>query len=112
MIGFLLLFLIGLPAGALIIQLAFFYYAKSRKCKKQPFLDLMNKSIKYGLIGVGISLVLFIAWMYWYENVVGYSAGNAPPFWLFFYAPLSFSIGQLIALYKWWKCTLITSQCY
>jgi ABC-type multidrug transport system permease subunit len=67
---------------------------------------LVIKSIKYGFIGAGISLGIIIIWIVWYEYFSGYSAGNAPVGWIIFYGPLSFAIGQIMALHKWWKNAL------
>jgi hypothetical protein len=43
-----------------------------------------------------------IVWMIWYEKTTGYSAGNAPSGWIFFYGPLSAMLRQLVALTIWW----------
>ena len=48
------------------------------------------------------SLACTIGWMVWYENTTGYSAGNAPLGWIFFYGPASAAVGQLLALVVWW----------
>jgi hypothetical protein len=47
--------------------------------------------------GVG-SLLLSIAWMIHYEKPTGFSAGNAPLAWIFFYSPVGAATGQLIGL--------------
>ena len=63
---------------------------------------LVELSLKYAVIGAGISLGLTIVWMIWYEKTTGYSAGNGPLGWIFFYGPLSAALGQLVALVRWW----------
>jgi hypothetical protein len=88
------------PFLALLIQVGFFMYSKTKHIKKPKGNILVLKSIKYGFIGAVISLGFTIIWIVWYEHSSGYSAGNAPVGWILFYGPLSFSIGQIIALNK------------
>ncbi len=47
-------------------------------------------------------MLLTIAWMTWNEKTSGFSAGNAPLAWIFFYGPFSVALGQLLALTVWW----------
>jgi hypothetical protein len=37
-----------------------------------------------------------------YEHTTGYSAGNAPIAWIFFYGPISAAMGEIVALVQWW----------
>jgi hypothetical protein len=57
-----------------------------------------------GFAGVGAlaSLIFTIVWMVLYERTTGYSAGNGPVAWIFFYGPASAALGQLLALVVWW----------
>lgn len=95
------------PFLALIIQIGIIIYAKRIKLHKPRTEVLIKNSFKYGFIGAGISLLITIISMVWYEYSSGYSAGNAPVGWILFYGPLSFSIGQIVALTKWWRSNAI-----
>lgn len=60
----------------------------------------------FGFAGCVASLIWTILWMSNYESRTGYSAGNAPIGWLFFYGPLSFAAGGLAAIPLWiWRRT-------
>jgi hypothetical protein len=59
-------------------------------------------SVAFAAAGAAASLIFTIAWMVWYEKTTGYSAGNAPLGWIFFYGPASAALGQLLALIVWW----------
>ena len=91
------------PLLALIIQVGIVIYAKKTKLHKPKTKVLITNSFKYGFVGAVISLLLTIISMFWYEYSSGYSAGNAPVAWILFYGPLSFSLGQIVALIKWWR---------
>ena len=94
------------PVSALIIQ-SICFYSRQRKLNKVLENDfLVLKTFKYGFIGLALSLAHTIWWMGWYEKTSGFSAGNAPLGWIFFSGPMSFSIGQYIALYRWYKIDL------
>lgn len=51
--------------------------------------------------GAALSLAWLVGWMVWYERSTGYSAGNAPVAWIFFYGPLSVAVGELVGLAYW-----------
>jgi len=59
-------------------------------------------SVGFAFIGAVASLIFVIASMEWYERTTGYSAGNGPLGWMFFYGPASVALGQLLALIVWW----------
>ena len=102
----LLLLIPILPGIAAIIQLCAVAYAKKNKLQKPGVGSLVTKSFVYGAIGALISLLLTVAWMFWYEYSSGFGAGNWPAGWILFYGPLSFAIGQVCALTKWWSNAL------
>lgn len=95
-----------LPVIVAVIEVGFVAVARYKEITKPPASLLASKSIKYGVVGAVISLVITIAWMVWYEHTSGYSAGNGPIGWIFFYGPISFAIGQVVALVKWWSNAL------
>jgi hypothetical protein len=70
--------------------------------RERPIGFLISRSLLYGVAGAGISLAFTIAWMIWYEWSTGYSAGNGPLGWIFFYGPTSIALGQIAALLHWW----------
>ena len=78
-------------------------YAKVSNLPKPGIDRLVARSVKYAAVGAGASLVLLIVLMIWYEQTTGYSAGNAPLGWLFFYGPVSAALGQMVALILWWR---------
>ena len=78
-------------------------YAKVSNLPKPGIGRLVVRSVVYAAAGAGGSLVLLIIWMLWYEQTIGYSAGNAPVGWLFFYGPVSAVLGQVVALIRWWR---------
>ena len=43
------------------------------------------------------------------EKTTGYSAGNAPVAWIFFFGPLGAAIGALIGFLVWWLKTLFSN---
>lgn len=76
--------------------------AKEANLQKTNAHYLKSLSCKFAAIGAGASLCLTIIWINWYEKNTGYSAGNGPLGWIFFYGPASAALGQLIALVVWW----------
>jgi TRAP-type C4-dicarboxylate transport system permease small subunit len=85
-----------------IVAVIAFAYLKRSGYQMPRGNRLLGLSISYAIVGAIASLVLLIIWMIWYEKSTGYSAGNAPVGWIFFYGPLSAALGQLIALIQWW----------
>lgn len=92
-----------LPIALAVIEICFVAVVRHIDFAKSPGPLLALKSIKYGIVGVAPSLVVTIAWMLGYEFLTGYNAGNAPLGWILFYGPISFALGQIIALVRWWK---------
>lgn len=97
---FLLLFLS--PLVMAVVAAVLYAYARIKHLPKLNVYYLAGRSLRYGLIGAGISLLLTIIAMVWYEHSTGYSAGNGPLGWLFIYGPVSAALGQLVALIQWW----------
>ncbi len=98
----LLLFLFLSPLFAAILAALVVMSAKLAHLAKPKPSYLLELSLKYAVIGAGASLVLTIVWMIWYEKTTGFSAGNAPLGWIFFYGPVSAALGQFVALARWW----------
>ncbi len=96
--------LLGLFSPLLIAVLAIILvaYAKLTSRTKPSVGFLAWRSFLYAAIGAIVSLGLTIGWMAWYESSTGYSAGNGPLAWIFFYGPVSAALGQLAALAQWW----------
>lgn len=70
--------------------------------KKQPSISkLIFTTLLYAAICLFLSLAYTIYAMWNFEKTTGYSAGNGPLGWIFFYAPLSISCGIIIALLHW-----------
>jgi hypothetical protein len=65
--------------------------------------QLILLSVACAVIGAFLTLLYTVAWMIWYEKTTGFSAGNAPIAWIFFYGPLGLAFGQLVALLLWWR---------
>jgi len=96
-----LILIMSSPVIMVFVSFVVFIISKSKTSHNDAGLMLMNKSIKYALIGAGITLIYTIVSMVWYEKTTGYSAGNGPLGWLFFYGPLGIALGQILALIKW-----------
>jgi hypothetical protein len=90
------------PILAAVLAALVVAIAKYAHLSKSSYASLLISSLIFAAIGVAISLIVTIIWMIWYESSTGYSAGNAPLGWIFFYGPVSAAIGQLLALVKWW----------
>ena len=90
------------PVIAILVAVAVVAFAKLTNRSKPEVSTLIRLSLLFGVVGAGASLMLTIAWMIWYEKTTGYSAGNAPVGWIFFYGPSSVALGQLLALTVWW----------
>ena len=79
------------------------------KTKKK---DIKNRTILIAGFAVGgatATLIYTFVWMIWYEKTTGYSAGNAPVAWIFFFGPLGAAIGALIGFLVWWLKTLFSN---
>lgn len=105
LITFLSPLLMGVVAMALVI------FARLARLPKPRVAFLVGRSVAYALIGVVASLLLTVGGMIWYESSTGYSAGNAPLGWIFFYGPLSAALGQFAALVQWWFKKDSVSEC-
>ena len=90
------------PIIIALVALAVFRFSTAARLIKPSGSKLLANSIVLGAIGAGASLLYTIAWAIWYESSTGYGAGNAPLGWIFFYGPLSISVGEAIALVLWW----------
>lgn len=90
------------PAIMIVVAIAVYLFAKQGRFGKPSAVVLFRLTVMYALVGGGLSLVLTVAWMFWYEATSGYSAGNAPLAWIFVYGPLSVALGQVLALVVWW----------
>jgi hypothetical protein len=90
------------PLIIVIIAKLVFFLAKTAGLQKRDGKYLVSRSWWFELIGAGTSLLWLIDWMIKYEKNTGFSAGNAPLFWIFFYGPVSAAAGQLLALIVWW----------
>ena len=76
--------------------------AKVRGVAKARVSTLVWITVAFAVAGAAASLACTVGWMVWYEKTTGYSAGNAPLGWIFFYGPASAALGQLLALVVWW----------
>ena len=93
------------PVLAAILAVIVLTIVKLVHLRKPRAKHLVRLSIKYAAVGAGASLVVTIGWMIWYEKTTGFGAANAPLGWIFFYGPLSATLGQLAALARWWFAT-------
>jgi len=69
--------------------------------RKPSIKSLIIKIIAYVGIGLILSLAYTIYAMVQYEATTGYSAGNGPLGWIFYYAPLSITCGIIVATLHW-----------
>ncbi len=96
--------LLVLPFSPLIMlvvsAIAYFVVVYSKR-PHAPVKRLVIVSLMYAGIMLVVSLLLTIAWMIWYQYSTGYDAGNAIVGWIFFFAPASVALGQLIGLVQW-----------
>jgi hypothetical protein len=99
-----LLFQLAILSPIIMIGIAIATYAsaRTRRLPKASGGLLLVLSLVYGVLGAIASLVWTIFWMQAYEAKTGYSAGNGPLGWIFFYGPVSFALGQGVALVHWW----------
>jgi hypothetical protein len=70
--------------------------------RKPPISVLIARTVSYAAAGAVLSLGATIVWMVWYEWSTGFDAGNGPLFWIFFAGPISATLGELVALVRWW----------
>lgn len=89
------------PALVLIVAVAIVSIAKMSGKAADKIGRLAWTSAAFSVAGATATLILTVAWMTWYEKTTGYSAGNAPLGWIFFYGPLGAAFGQLVALALW-----------
>ena len=90
------------PVAMVIVATTVVALAKARGLAKARVSTLIWITIALAVAGAAASLACTIGWMVWYENTTGYSAGNAPLGWIFFYGPASAALGQFLALIIWW----------
>jgi hypothetical protein len=62
----------------------------------------LRQLITQGSNGAAITLVAVIGWAVWRQITTGYGADHALLQWLFFYGPVGFAAGQVIAVVRWW----------
>ena len=74
----------------------------SSKEPKPRLGSLVVYSLSLGAIGAISSLLYTLVSIEQYQTQTRYDAGNGPLGWLFFYGPLSFAAGQIVALVFWW----------
>ena len=96
------IFALAILSPVLALALAVAVAAAGRTAARPPLRWLVIRTVVYAFLGAGTSLACVIVWMYWYERATGYSAGNGPLGWIFFYGPLSVAFGQCAALMHWW----------
>lgn len=90
------------PLLMLIVAAIVVIYARVARLRKAPLGYLIGRSVAFAVASAALTLLCTIVWMIWYETTTGYSAGNAPLGWIFFYGPLSAAFGQFAALLVWW----------
>ena len=90
------------PAIMLVVTIITVVVAKVSGHRMGRIRNLVGRTILYAFVGALLTLAYTIGWMVWYERATGYSAGNAPIGWIFFYGPGGAALGQLIALVHWW----------
>ena len=90
------------PVIVALFALAVVSLARIAEKPRAKISTLVRLSLLFALVGAGASLLLTIIWAIWYEKTSGFSAGNAPLGWFFFYGPFSVALGQLLALTVWW----------
>lgn len=88
------------PVAMVVVAAMVVALAKVRGLPKPKVSTLLWISVAFAVSGAVASLAYTICWMMWYEYT-GYSAGNAPLAWIFFYGPASAALGQLLALIIW-----------
>lgn len=90
------------PLIMVVIAALLAIFSKKFSSRDRQLGFLVTRTLLYGVVGAGTSLAFTIAWMIWYEMSTGYSAGNGPLGWIFFYGPTSVALGQVAALVHWW----------
>jgi hypothetical protein len=90
------------PVIAIFIACGVVAFARRTNRLKPRVSSLARLSFLFAVAGAGLSLILTLVWMSYYEKTTGYSAGNGPIGWFFFYGPSSVAMGQLLALGVWW----------
>ena len=90
------------PLIVAVFALIVVLLAMKAKLSKPSLTYLVTRSFVFAAIGAVSTLLLTIAWIIWYEHSTGYSANQTPFAWIFFFGPLSATLGQLVALGMWW----------
>jgi len=85
----------------MLIVASFVGFSVKRGRPHASWSGLSLLSVVYGVIGAVASLIWTFHEMHVYDRETGYSAGNGPLAWIFFYGPLSFAFGQTLALLQW-----------
>ena len=90
------------PIFVAVLEVAVVLIVKLKGLPKRSGTYLVILNVCFAAIGAVATLLYTIAWMISYTKSTGFSAGNAPLFWIFFWGPLGAALGQLIALVIWW----------
>ena len=90
------------PVAMVVIASAVVAVVKACGLRKAKVSTLISMSVAFAAGGAAVALAYTVGWMVWYTYTTGYSAGNAPLAWIFFYGPASAAVGQLLALIVWW----------
>lgn len=89
------------PICAATLAVLIWSLTKAVGVPRPPFTHLAILSTGAGVIGAGLTFAYTFASMIWYTWSTGYDAGNAPLAWIFFFGPIGFACGQLVALLAW-----------
>ena len=73
------------PIAMVLVAVIVAVLAKVRGLGKAKVGTLVWMTVAFAVAGSIASLACTIGWMVWYEKTTGYSAGNAPLGWIFFY---------------------------
>lgn len=91
------------PLAAFILIVGLFYLLRYLFELKQTFSDCIGTCFKWGMVGAGASLIVFIAWMVWTSMTTKTDLGQAPVAWIFGIGPISFTIGTVVGFGIWCK---------
>lgn len=84
--------------------------ASAARWRRPALRFLAIRTVLYAFAGGAAALGGTIIWIIWCERTSGFSAGNAPLGWIFFYGPISVAVEEFIALVHWLAKDPISSR--
>jgi len=92
-----------LPIATFVVVVGLFFHLKRRHALRASFAECMVSCVKWGVVTLGASLVMFIVWMFWLSSTGNGEAVQAPLVWFFGIGPVCFMAGFIIGFMVWYR---------